>query len=287
MPAAMASRGDAIATGSAVDADLARDASARCRRARAPARSGRCRAGRQRPPPRRDGASGRRSSAWTAPDTPRASRSASPTAAASRTTSEKPRERRPTMWAIIDLERHLGQRRGDDVPAVAQDGGAVGDAEDLVHAVRDVDDCDALRLEPADIVEQAVDLVRRQRRRRLVEHQDAWTLRGRLDDLGELPLASAKICDLRRSGRCRRRASAKSCARRLAAARSSIRPAPSSISRVEEDVLRHRQRRERGSSPGRSSHAGGAGGLRREGRDRMAVDLHRAAGSAPARRKGS
>ena len=63
------------------------------------------------------------------------------------------------------------QRRGDDVLAVAQDRRAVGDARDLVHAVRDVDDRHALGLEPAQEVEQLLDLAARQRRGRLVEDQ--------------------------------------------------------------------------------------------------------------------
>ena len=80
--------------------------------------------------------------------------------------------------------------------AVAQDGGAVGDAEDLVHAVRDVDDGDALAAKLADIVEQALDLVLGQRRGRLVEHQHLAGLRCRLDDLGQLPVTGRDIGDL-------------------------------------------------------------------------------------------
>ena len=102
------------------------------------------------------------------------------------------------------FQRELGHRRRDDMLAVAQDRGAVGDAEDLVHAVRDVDDGDALAAQLADIVEQALDLVARQRRGRLVEHQDLAGLRRRLDDLGQLAVAGAECRRPWRSGRCRR-----------------------------------------------------------------------------------
>ena len=54
----------------------------------------------------------------------------------------------PTMASMIWFMVSVGRVLGQDVPAVAQDGDAVGDAEDLLHAVRDVDDRDASRLEP-------------------------------------------------------------------------------------------------------------------------------------------
>ena len=90
------------------------------------------------------------------------------------------------------VERQLAHRRGDDVLAVAQDGRAVGDARDLVHAVRDVDDRDALGFERAKEGEQLLDLAARERGRRLVEDEDADVARDRLDDLGELALAGRK-----------------------------------------------------------------------------------------------
>ena len=86
-------------------------------------------------------------------------------------------------------QRQFRQRRGDDMPAVAQDGRPVGDAHDLVHAVRDVDDGDAFRLQPPEEREQPVDIVGGKGRARLIEHQHAGVLRDRLDDLGELPLS--------------------------------------------------------------------------------------------------
>ena len=66
----------------------------------------------------------------------------------------------------------LGAPRVDDA-AVAHDRDVVGDLEDLVEAVRDVDDRDVALLEqPHDAVE-VVDLCVRQRRGRLVEDEQA------------------------------------------------------------------------------------------------------------------
>ena len=104
----------------------------------------------------------------------------------------------PTMCSIIDLERSSDSGAVIDMPAVAQDGGAVGDAGDLVHAVRDVDDRDAPRpsacagrsnSRSTSCTDSAVG--------RLVEHQDLGVLRDRLDDLGQLPLARPEIADQR------------------------------------------------------------------------------------------
>ena len=93
------------------------------------------------------------------------------------------------------LQRELGERCRHHMPAVAQDRRHVRDLEDLVHAVRDVDDGDTLGLEPGQEVEQMADLDSRQRRAGLVENQDPRLLRGRLDDLGQLLLAGAQLGD--------------------------------------------------------------------------------------------
>ena len=114
--------------------------------ARARATSGRSRAGRRCRRPRRDAPSGRRFGACARRIRCAARAAASPIAWASpRITSDKPL--RALADDVLDhrLDRQLRERRGDHMPAVAQDGGAVGDARDLVHAVRDVDDRDALR----------------------------------------------------------------------------------------------------------------------------------------------
>ncbi|KUM26475.1 hypothetical protein AU467_21295 [Mesorhizobium loti] len=69
---------------------------------------------------------------------------------------------------VVDLA--LGQRAGKH--AVAQHNDAVGDALDLMQAVRDEDDADAFRPQPLDHVEQLFGLGDRQAGGRLVEdHQ--------------------------------------------------------------------------------------------------------------------
>ena len=71
--------------------------------------------------------------------------------------------------AVIDL-RH-GQRR--DYAAGSQHGHAVGDLEDLVEAVRDVENAGASALHLPHHLEQPLDLVVWQHGRRLVEHEHA------------------------------------------------------------------------------------------------------------------
>ena len=70
------------------------------------------------------------------------------------------------LGAVELLHRHRAL-----VHAVAQDRRPVGELEDLVQAVRHVDHARAGLARLADQTEQQVDLVRRQRRRRLVEHE--------------------------------------------------------------------------------------------------------------------
>ena len=62
---------------------------------------------------------------------------------------------------------------GGDHAAAAQDGDAVGQREDLVEPVRDVEHARARAADLADHGEQPLDLVVRQHRGRLVEHQHA------------------------------------------------------------------------------------------------------------------
>ena len=88
-------------------------------------------------------------------------------------------------------------RRRDDVPAVAEDRRAVAQLEDLVEPVADEQDRDATRPQVADDREQALDLVRRERRRRLVEDQDARLDRQRLGDLDELLVGHRQAADRR------------------------------------------------------------------------------------------
>ena len=65
-----------------------------------------------------------------------------------------------------------------DILAVAHDGDAVGDALELIHAVRDVDDADAGLLELADEDEQIVDLRVGQDSGRLVENEQSSCAHG-------------------------------------------------------------------------------------------------------------
>ena len=69
---------------------------------------------------------------------------------------------------VIELRHGSGH---DPVP-VAEHGHAVADLVDLLQVVRDVEDRDAARLDPADAVEQPLDRMRLERRGRLVEDQE-------------------------------------------------------------------------------------------------------------------
>ena len=84
--------------------------------------------------------------------------------------------------------RGVTSARGRDEirPAVAKDGDPVGDLEDLLQAVADEEDGDALVAQVLDQAEELGDLVRRQRRRRLVHDEDADVERDRLGDLDGL-----------------------------------------------------------------------------------------------------
>ena len=62
----------------------------------------------------------------------------------------------------------FGDGFGADMLAVADHGDAVGDAEDLVQTVGDVDDGDALGFQGAGDVEEAGDLMGRKARGRFV-----------------------------------------------------------------------------------------------------------------------
>ena len=94
---------------------------------------------------------------------------------------------------IVDGERAAPAHRRH--PAVAQDGAAVGDRHDLVELMRDVDDRGALRLHAREHREQPLDLAFFQRRRRLVQDEDAALPAQRLGDRDELPLGEAERSD--------------------------------------------------------------------------------------------
>ena len=82
-----------------------------------------------------------------------------------------------------------------DIGAVAQHRDAIGDGEDLVEAMADVDDPDAAPLEAAHDVEQARHVAFGQRRGRLVHDEDARIVRQRAQDLDALPVADGQRAD--------------------------------------------------------------------------------------------
>ena len=80
---------------------------------------------------------------------------------------------------------------------VAQHHDAVGAGHDLAEPVRDVDHCDAVRLQIGDHLQQPLGLRQRQARGRLVHDDDARVERERLGDLDHLPLRDRQIVDQR------------------------------------------------------------------------------------------
>ena len=76
---------------------------------------------------------------------------------------------------------------------VAHDGDAIGDLKNLVQAVADVNDANSLGAQLAHDDEQPFDLLRRERGRRLVHHDDSGVDRQRLGDLDHLLLGNAQV----------------------------------------------------------------------------------------------
>ena len=91
------------------------------------------------------------------------------------------------------FQRQLADRPGNHMPAVAEDRCAVGDAHDLVHPVRDINDRHALGLELCQEGEDFVDIVSGKRRASFVEIQNPGSPRNRLEDFGKLSLSRPKI----------------------------------------------------------------------------------------------
>src|SRR5450830_591890 len=102
----------------------------------------------------------------------------------------------PDHHADDGVDRCFFSRHGGDVFAVAHDGDAIGNAAQLVHLVRDVDDADTLRLQIADDAKQFVDLCVIERGGRLVHDQDARVERQRLGDFHHLLLGDGQLADL-------------------------------------------------------------------------------------------
>ena len=85
---------------------------------------------------------------------------------------------------------------GDDVAAVAEDGGGVADLVDLVHAVGHVEDGVALGLEVANDLEEPRGLLGGEAARGLVEGDDAGAAPERLGDLDHLALRDREAAEL-------------------------------------------------------------------------------------------
>ena len=94
----------------------------------------------------------------------------------------------------------VGLRSGEiarDIGAVAKDGALVGKLGDLVHAMRDIEEREPLVAQTLQHHEDLGHVRRRQRRRRLVENEDAGFARQRLGDLDHLPARQRQVLDER------------------------------------------------------------------------------------------
>ena len=93
-----------------------------------------------------------------------------------------------------------------DETAVAEHRHLIGDLEQFVHLVGDVDDALALGLEGADDLEEMLDLAFGQRRGRLVHDENVGIVGHSLGDLDHLPVGDGEIAHLRLADRSRCRA---------------------------------------------------------------------------------
>ena len=84
----------------------------------------------------------------------------------------------------------LADRLRQHPPPIAQHGHALADRKDLLQAVGDEDDRDAVLAQALDDAEQPRDLSGGERRGRLVHHDDAGVERQRLADLDDLLLGN-------------------------------------------------------------------------------------------------
>ena len=86
---------------------------------------------------------------------------------------------------------------GRDLAAIAEHRAIVGQFGDLMHAMRDVEQRNALCLQPPQHLENALHVRGRQRRGGFVENQKARLARQRLGDFDDLPPRQRQILDLR------------------------------------------------------------------------------------------
>ena len=83
-----------------------------------------------------------------------------------------------------------------DILAIAQHGDAVGQFEDFVEAVADVDDADATFAQQAHDAEQLLDIAFSEGGGRFVHDQDLRVERERFGDFHPLPIADIQRADL-------------------------------------------------------------------------------------------
>ena len=102
---------------------------------------------------------------------------------------------RPTIIRMIRSTSSSADGGLADQRAVAQDGGAVADLHHLLEPVGDEHDRDALGLEPAHDREQALHLLVRQGRGRLVHDHELGGHRQRAGDLDHLLLGDREVGD--------------------------------------------------------------------------------------------
>ena len=107
---------------------------------------------------------------------------------------QRPAHHQRNERLAIDLRGGIGPH----VRSVAEHRDRIGDAEDLVHFVRDIDQGDAAPLEHGDHVEEGLDLPVGDRRRGLVHDEDAGILPQRLGNLDRLHLRHAEAPHLAR-----------------------------------------------------------------------------------------
>jgi hypothetical protein len=99
----------------------------------------------------------------------------------------------------LDQGRLARLRRGGlrDLPAVAEHGHGVGDAQDVLDEMRNEDDAGAFVPQPFQRCEQAFHFRRRQRRGRLVENDDAGARRQHAGDFDQLLQPDREVAEPR------------------------------------------------------------------------------------------
>ena len=157
-----------------------------------PTSPGRRRAGRRARRPRRHGSRSRPGRHPPSSDRSRTRRGAPSRCGGRRKTCDgsRPTMSRIASSGVVSPTRPLA---GD--AAVAQHDHAIGDLEDLVEPVRDIDHADAAVAQPAQRREEPRHLVGRQARRRLVEDQDLGLGRERAGDGDQRFLGAAEALD--------------------------------------------------------------------------------------------